>query len=485
MKRVVSLGLTTNPRPSAHRPQETIFSPHVESVSSGRGRAEIFSHLKVTKFRIGQADEVAEIEQTVDPLPGTHLESYYPRRPWYPDVLGRDVFVRDLTQIPTSELATEAAVIDLSKLGRQAITAKDLEQAGSHVREGDMVLVRTGFSDQYYGTLPGLESYSNSPGFTMDAAQWLVDKKVNTVGIDFRHLEAPEVLANGGDMRVHEVFHINKIAIIEDVTRLGQLKGKRVFAACGRPLKTRYLTGAATRLMALEEGKLIDLSHPLSPRIEVGADQGINRSEPFRFKSHIYKWMNIVDFNLWDFGMTAATGPQLISYVNRLGTHLLSASTTDKIPIQWLFGRSEVIDLYHCGASRLIDTRLLQEALKNKTPEALVVHTGFTDWYYDLDEFIDYSPSFTEDAAQMLVDRGVKLLVVDIPVIDRQIPSEGKEVEQKALGCLLKNDVLVVACAANMNLLRQRNLDILVLPLPIAGLTSVPTDIIAVEEWLE
>ena len=481
MKRVVSLGITTETIPLAQKPQEHILATHVEPIGLIRDRGDIVAYSRVTKFKIGQNNLVADIEQTVDPLPGTHLESYYPRRPWYPEELGREIFARDITRIPTTELVGEAAIIDLSDINRQTINSNDLENRGEHVKEGDLVLIRTGFSDQYYGKLPSSESYDKSPGFTMDAARWLVDKKINLIGVDFRYLEAPEVFAEAGDLKVHELFHLNKISIIEDVVRLNQIQNKRIFVACGRPLKTRHLTGGAARLMAIDDNRLIDISHPLN--IQIQANEAINREESFRLKSHIYKWARILDFNVWDHGWTASGGPQIFSYNSRLGTHLLSSCAIDQIPLPNLLKSAKMVDIYRIGSGRLIDTKTLKTAIGKLEQESVVLYTGFSEHYYHLDEFIDYSPGLSFDAAKMLVDMGVKLVIIDTPVIDLQTPSSGKEPEEVALKYLLQNDVNVVACAANIGLIRKEVFNVMLLPLPIAGLDNVPTDVIAIEDW--
>ena len=76
----------------------------------------------------------------------------------------------------------EGVVLDLSYKERKSeISAQDLENAGKHVKPGDMIAVWTG-NGKYYG-------YNHTymmdwPAINEDGAKWIVDKGVKVVGVD-------------------------------------------------------------------------------------------------------------------------------------------------------------------------------------------------------------------------------------------------------------------------------------------------------------
>ena len=69
----------------------------------------------------------------------------------------------------------DALVIDLSHVGaNHEITVADLEAHAPSVRKGDIVLVRTGWTEKMWGTFP--DYYLRSPYCSPPAAQWMIDQ---------------------------------------------------------------------------------------------------------------------------------------------------------------------------------------------------------------------------------------------------------------------------------------------------------------------
>jgi kynurenine formamidase len=61
-----------------------------------------------------------------------------------PDGKGIDAY-------PLDHFIGEAAVLDIPKGKNEAITAEDLERAGKHAKDGDIVLARTGWLEKTWG----------------------------------------------------------------------------------------------------------------------------------------------------------------------------------------------------------------------------------------------------------------------------------------------------------------------------------------------
>ena len=72
-------------------------------------------------------------------------------------------------------------MVNLSHLGAgDAVTAEDLEKYGKHVKAGDIVLLRTDWPLKC--DIATRDFWGKAPYTTQDACDWLVKRKVKTVG---------------------------------------------------------------------------------------------------------------------------------------------------------------------------------------------------------------------------------------------------------------------------------------------------------------
>ena len=77
----------------------------------------------------------------------------------------------------------EAIVIDLTFLGEdEPITVALLEQHAPEIRDGDVALCRTDWTEKAWGRFP--DYYMRSPYCEPEAAGWLVDQGAKVVGFD-------------------------------------------------------------------------------------------------------------------------------------------------------------------------------------------------------------------------------------------------------------------------------------------------------------
>ena len=176
-----------------------------------------------------------------------------------------------MDELPIERCFGDAAVVDLVDKGElEPITAGDLEQRGKHVREGDIVLLRTAWTERNAGGdcenmegLPLTLDYWKGPYPTRSMAEWMVHKKVKAVGFDgpndVVNLKGMEYECTHlgsyrrkiEDQVVHIIHLANGILQIEYLCNLTRIKKDRVtfFAV---PLKIKA-EASPIRAFAIEE----------------------------------------------------------------------------------------------------------------------------------------------------------------------------------------------------------------------------------------
>ena len=158
-----------------------------------------------------------------------------------------------LEGVDVSRLVGEAIVLDMYK-GHvdYAYTAGDLAEAGGDVRAGDIVLIYSGYQD----ATP--TERMRQTHLSVEAAEWLVDRGVKAVGcepVGIEHLYDAYYVHGYYDVGhpnpwpVHRTLLGNSVYIIEGLTNLEPLRGRRVqFAAL--PLLFPGLSGSPVRAVA-------------------------------------------------------------------------------------------------------------------------------------------------------------------------------------------------------------------------------------------
>jgi arylformamidase len=175
----------------------------------------------------------------------------------------------NLIELPIDRCFGEAAVINLTDKGElEPITAEDMEKRGKHVKEGDIVLLKTGWVEKNAGGdtekmegLPKDTDFWKGPYPTRSMAEWMVKKKVKAVGydgpnectfyvsIEYLFTRKGTPVKEPGD--VHLILLSHGILQIEYLCNLTAIKKDRVkfFAV---PLKLNA-EGSPVRAFAIEE----------------------------------------------------------------------------------------------------------------------------------------------------------------------------------------------------------------------------------------
>lgn len=173
-----------------------------------------------------------------------------------------------------------------------------------------------------------------------------------------------------------------------------------------------------------------------------------------------------------------------IEMVCHVGTHLdaplhlfMDGPGFDQIPSGHLTGPGVV---WHLDVAPLAEITV--EMLEAKRPrlragDMLLLDTGWArlfgrDGYYD-------NPAFTLEAAQWLVDQGVKLVGVDFATPDLALPKRAPDFDWPVHKILLANGVLVAENLADCSALAYRRVEVVCGALNVEGADGSPARILA------
>lgn len=145
----------------------------------------------------------------------------------------------------------EAVLIDLAPLEPDhEITVADLEKAAPQIRRGDVVLVKTGWSDQAWGDFP--RYYVGSPACSPEAAQWLVETGAKAIGFDcFPERSAKKQSYLPYEFVVHETIGKAGAILMQSLTNLSELPVGERFLFFGAFLKVKGGEAAPARFFAV------------------------------------------------------------------------------------------------------------------------------------------------------------------------------------------------------------------------------------------
>ena len=163
---------------------------------------------------------------------------------------------RDIASMPADQWVGPAAVVDLTHVQANGeITAADLEQHGQHVRGGDIVLLRTDWPRRV--SVDTEQFWRDAPYTSKSACDWLIGRKVKTVGYDYPPDYAvrtmifdPARRLTREDNTTHDAFFPVGITVVEYLTNLDQIGAPRcTFVAL--PLPVQGSDGSPVRAVAL------------------------------------------------------------------------------------------------------------------------------------------------------------------------------------------------------------------------------------------
>lgn len=203
--------------------------------------------LKLSYLRDWNTENGTVCQWTLSDHFGTHLDAPYHIVPGSPSV----------DRIDINRLVGEAVVLDCSFAYGRGLTAADLDRAGKSVKPGDIALI---YSNDPPATID--EYITKQTYFLPEAAQWLVDRGVKSVGVQtfsFEHFYEAIFVHDWYNKATppphwpaHTICLKNNVYIIEGVGNMERIVGKRVrFSAL--PLPVPGSSGSPVRAVAWEE----------------------------------------------------------------------------------------------------------------------------------------------------------------------------------------------------------------------------------------
>lgn len=155
--------------------------------------------------------------------------------------------------VPLDRFSGEALVVNVGPCEpSHGISVADLEKSAPEIRPGDIVLVRTDWTDRMWGQFP--DYYLTSPYCTPEAARWLVAKKPKAIGFDcFSEYSARLPDFTSEDFVIHKIILESGVYYFQQMTNLGALPADRRFTFFAPCLKMREAEGSPARFFALLE----------------------------------------------------------------------------------------------------------------------------------------------------------------------------------------------------------------------------------------
>jgi len=174
-----------------------------------------------------------------------------------------------------------------------------------------------------------------------------------------------------------------------------------------------------------------------------------------------------------------------ISMVSHIGTHIeapyhLFKSQADlaRLPLEQLTGEAVLVDLRHCPRKSAVTLQHVQEAsarVGGIRPGDIVFCNLGSAAFYGTEEY-GMSPYFSPEAIQWLVNRGMKLMGVDVSGVE--VPGNEDHVNHSAL---FTKGIPLIENLANLDQLTRTRFLVYAFPIAVSGLEAFPLRVIAVE----
>ena len=160
---------------------------------------------------------------------------------------------KSIDAFPVETFIGEAALLDIPKKKDEPITCEDMERAGKHATDGDIVLIRTGWLEKMWGK----EEYDDAPYMTEAAADWLIRLKARMVGYDFpADFRERDFFRKGHvrteELRVHLRLLRQEVLHLENLNHLSKISQPRV-RLIALPILLKDCDGAPCRPVAIED----------------------------------------------------------------------------------------------------------------------------------------------------------------------------------------------------------------------------------------
>lgn len=158
---------------------------------------------------------------------------------------------KTIDQYPMERFVGPGVVLDLRREGPVPVTADDLRAARPEIRSGDIVLLYFGYADHFRDPA----AYQSHPYLTAEAAEFLMERRINILGVDTITPDLPGIHRPPGfDFPVHTRLLGEDILIIENLgVGLKRILNRRVTLAAV-PFQIEGADASPITPLALVEG---------------------------------------------------------------------------------------------------------------------------------------------------------------------------------------------------------------------------------------
>ena len=151
--------------------------------------------------------------------------------------------VSSIDKIPVDRFISRSILVRITKASDELITAAEIEATNVKIFDGDSVIFSTSWENEvdkeYY--------FSHSPGLSEDAAEFLINKKVNAVCIDSPSIDR----GSDNNFPVHKLLLNKEILIVENLCNLAKIDIQN-FTLIMIPLKLSGASGSPIRAIAID-----------------------------------------------------------------------------------------------------------------------------------------------------------------------------------------------------------------------------------------
>ena len=120
-------------------------------------------------------------------------------------------------------------------------------------------------------------------------------------------------------------------------------------------------------------------------------------------------------------------------------------------------------------------------SLGKKFQSSLILRTGWSEYFGDLKFYNEY-PFLSENAAQWLAEKGVRLIAMDTPSPDNPAHSRGTAKDSPNHKVLLRAGVVLVEYLTNLKSITAAEVELIVMPLKLKGCDGSPARCVAIEK---
>ncbi|WP_320668979.1 cyclase family protein [Patulibacter defluvii] len=351
--------------------------------------------------------------------------------------------------LPLELLVGPARVLDLTGVESE-ITAADLEAAG--LGDEPRVLLRTTNSA---GPLQGETPPARWVGLHPDGARLLVERGVRLVGVDFYTVESP---GRDKTFDAHYVLSAAGVSTVECVDLSGAEAGVHELICLPIPIRGAEAAPARAVLRPLPAGPP---AAPIDVTVPVHTGMLHWGRRPVREEVESFAAGDRCNVTRWDIGSHTGTHTDA-------GLHFDDArGPIDQYPLDVLIGPARVLDL------TFVETEITAADLERAglgDDERVLLKTRNSTTALRETEKPDFWIGLAPDGAQLLADRGVRLVSIDFLTIDS--PTRDETWDTHLILC--PRDIAIVECL-DLTDIAAGVYELVCLPLKLRGAEAAPS----------